>query len=358
MQETRHETEDLFQELLAAYPALLAGEQVNQLSPRRWLLVDREMEIPGEEGGGRRWSLDHLFLDQDGVPTLVEVKRSTDTRLRREVVGQMLDYASNAVAYWPVESIQARFESMCAQEGALVSDKLADAFGPDVDESAFWNNVKTNLQAGRIRMIFVADMIPPELLRIVEFLNTQMDPAEVLALELRQYIGEGHKTLVPRVLGQRAIVKPPSESKPRQWDQESFMTDLRARCGDKHADAAQAILNWASDRGLCVWWGRGRYDGSFFPEIILGPEKWLTFSVWTYGTVEVQFKYMKSPFHVEDRRRELLYRLQSATAITLDEKRLDKRPTFPLAGLIQPEQLQGFLATFDWFVEEVRKGWA
>ena len=31
------------------------------------------------------------------MPTLVEVKRSSDTRIRREVVGQMLHYAANAV---------------------------------------------------------------------------------------------------------------------------------------------------------------------------------------------------------------------------------------------------------------------
>jgi hypothetical protein len=34
-------------------------------------------------------------FDQNAVPTLVEVKRSSDTRIRREVVGQMLDYAAN-----------------------------------------------------------------------------------------------------------------------------------------------------------------------------------------------------------------------------------------------------------------------
>jgi hypothetical protein len=55
----------------------------------------------------------------------------------------------------------------------------------------FWAMVKTNLQAGRVRLIFVADVIPPELRRIVEFLNAQMDPAEVLALEIKQYVGEG-----------------------------------------------------------------------------------------------------------------------------------------------------------------------
>ena len=53
--------------------------------------------------------MDHLFLDQDSIPTIVEVKRSTDTRIRREVVGQLLDYAANAVVYWPVERLQAQF---------------------------------------------------------------------------------------------------------------------------------------------------------------------------------------------------------------------------------------------------------
>jgi hypothetical protein len=56
-------------------------------------------------------------------------------------------------------------------------------------------------------MIFVADSIPPELKRVVEFLNQQMDPAEVLALELRQYVGEGLRTLVPRVIGNTAIAE-------------------------------------------------------------------------------------------------------------------------------------------------------
>jgi hypothetical protein len=41
----------------------------------------------------------------------VEVKRSTDTRLRREVVGQMLDYAANAVVYSPVEHLIEHFRA-------------------------------------------------------------------------------------------------------------------------------------------------------------------------------------------------------------------------------------------------------
>src|SRR6516164_9589575 len=115
MKEQPYDTEALLQELLAKYPNLLAGDQMDTASPRRWLLVSREMGVPSEEEGGDRWSLDHLFLDQDAIPTLIEVKRSRDTRIRREVIGQMLDYAANAVVYWSVEAIQARHMESCQQ---------------------------------------------------------------------------------------------------------------------------------------------------------------------------------------------------------------------------------------------------
>jgi hypothetical protein len=51
------------------------------------------------------------------VPTPVEVKRSSDTRLRREVVGQMLDYAANAIVYWPADHIRGQFEQRRSIEG-------------------------------------------------------------------------------------------------------------------------------------------------------------------------------------------------------------------------------------------------
>jgi hypothetical protein len=91
MTETAYESEELLQRLLADYPKLLAGDQMDQASPRRWLLVSREAGVPASLLGADRWWIDHLFLDQDAIPTLTELKRSEDTRIRREVVGQMLD---------------------------------------------------------------------------------------------------------------------------------------------------------------------------------------------------------------------------------------------------------------------------
>ncbi|MCO6043296.1 hypothetical protein NG895_05200, partial [Aeoliella sp. ICT_H6.2] len=204
MNQQDFDTEDDFQSMLERYPDLLAGDQMRSDSPRRWLLIQREMGVADERDGADRWSLDHLFVDQDGIPTLVEVKRSSDTRIRREVVGQLLDYAANGVVHWPLEQLQAEFERQCDQDGVQPHERLEQFLGEDQDASWFWQQVKTNLQAGRIRLLFVADVIPKELQRVVEFLNEQMDPAEVLAVEIRHFVGQGLRTLVPRVVGQTA----------------------------------------------------------------------------------------------------------------------------------------------------------
>lgn len=69
MEEQEYPKEDHLQELLARYPNLLAGNQIDDINPRRWLLVSREVGLPDEENGSDRWSVDHLFLDQDAIPS-------------------------------------------------------------------------------------------------------------------------------------------------------------------------------------------------------------------------------------------------------------------------------------------------
>ncbi len=129
MDEQPYDSEDLLQRLLAKHPDLLAGDQIDDTDPRRWLLVQREAGVPDRDDGDSRWSVDHLFLDQDGIPTLVEVKRSSDTRIRREVVGQLLDYAAHAVVHWPVATIREALGARCEQEESSTGQALIDAFG-------------------------------------------------------------------------------------------------------------------------------------------------------------------------------------------------------------------------------------
>ena len=98
-----------------------------------------------------------------------------------------------------VETLRSGLERTCKESGDTIETVLTELIGPDGSVEEFWQRVKTNLQAKRIRLLFVADLTPVELRRIVEFLNEQMDPAEVLAVELRQFESQDLKVLVPTV---------------------------------------------------------------------------------------------------------------------------------------------------------------
>ncbi len=360
MEEGAYEAEDVLQTLLADHPDVLAGEQMNPDEPRRWILIRRERSVPDQAGGGGRWSLDHLFLDQEGIPTLVEVKRSSDTRIRREVVGQMLDYASNAVAYWPLEELKTDFEAQCDRTGTDPERQVLDLIGDGsatVDE--YWQSVKTNLRAGRVRMVFVADHIPRELQRIVEFLNKQLDPAEVLAVEVRQFIGGGDRTLVPRVMGQtaEAVDRKTSAGPRRHWEESGFLEDLAERRPSAEVVAAKKILAWAREQGAVLKWGRGRVYGTFAVRFRRLDQDIPSFLVYSDGQVEMAFALIAklSEFETTDRREELRRRLQVA-GVAVESDALARWPRTTLALLNEGRVLAGFLEAWEWFADVVVGG--
>lgn len=192
-------------------------------------------------------------------------------------------------------TLRARFEGACETNGLDAGVVMKESLGVDAAQEDFWQKAKTNLQAGKVRLIFVADEIPSELRRVVEFLNEQMDPAEVLAVEIRQYVGGDMKTLVSRVFGQTAEAqrkKVGSAIETRQWDEPSFFRALEERTGAVEAASARRILDWARARGLKPVWEKGKLDGSFTPELDHGGTRYKFACFYTYGSVEMLFEYL------------------------------------------------------------------
>lgn len=349
MEDVVRQEED-FQQLLEEYPALLSGKQIDPASPRRWLLVSREMPVPGEEGGSGRWSLDHLFLDQDGVPTLVEVKRKADTRIRREVVGQMLDYAANGVVYWPVENIRDRFNSVWRDKNeepeAVLNEFLIGVWEPD----DFWSAVEDNLKRGRIRMLFVADEIPAELQRIVEFLNEQMNPAEVLAVEIKQFSDNGLKVMVPKVIGRTAeaqAVKSNKRSPSKTWDLNSFMADLSIKGSEADVKAAKKVTDWAVENNMVVSFGKGAVTGTMGFACRTNDAVVRSFTLFSTGKIE--FDFSKGPFKDDGLNVDFRTKLNGINGIEIPEPPT-KFPQFPLAVLHGKQDMEAFLNVCDWLI--------
>jgi hypothetical protein len=363
MIEQAYDTEDRLQELLEKYPNLVAGDQIDRATPRQWLLISREMPLPSDDEADGRWSFEHLFLDQNAIPTLVEVKSSPETRFRREIVGQMLDYAANVLIYWPLESIIAQFESNCRDVDRDPEQVFEEFLGSDANEERFWQKVKTNLQAGKLRLVFVAEEIPPELRRVVEFLNEQLDPTEVLAVEIKQYVSQdGLKTLVPRVIGQTAEAQQKKASATRErrrWDEESFFYEFETRQGYEEAQMARKIHQWArrKEPTIEVVWGTGDIYGGFAAKLKQKGRK--PFSLFTVG-ISGEFVISSSsyasqpPFDEEDHWHELRSRF-SSVGLSLPADPAETRvPSFRLSTLQDDSALEKVLETFEWVVEQIQ----
>jgi hypothetical protein len=330
MRPSEPRSEDFMQKLVAAHPELIADQD------GALLLIRREQPIADREDGSGRWSLDHLFVTRSGVPVLVELKRAVDTRLRREVIGQMLDYAANGTAYWQGGRIADSYAATMTELGQDADAALAEFLGGVADPQQFWKQVDANFSAGRIKMVFVADTIPSELARIVEFLNEQMK-ADVRAVELSWFESEGGVTaLTPRVIGEteRAQGEKAARSALPPIGREAWIEEHLAKFGAATVDAAEAYIRIVEEVG-----GRTEVttaQGSIVAVIDLPNDTILPLGLNRYGKGMVQFSLsylMSRPAFAPEEVRRSLYDQLVEIAGPLSTAKLSGFPAFPALRL-------------------------
>lgn len=247
--------ESKLQEIVENNPELLSREWDDQ--PGKLYLISREQEVHAEEDAGIAFSLDHLLVDSDGVPVLVEVKRSTDTRIRREVAAQMLDYACRASS-WDIEKLRASF-------------KANNAGRPDAEDlfesQEFWNRVSANLGAEHFRLVFVADRIPETLRILIEFMDRAMNNIEVYGVELKPYkTADGTMLLSSSIVGNSIDVRTKPTYPTRgsgKWTRESFLARVHEKEGEHVEKVAESLLDLCEPLGLKGFFGRGAILANF-----------------------------------------------------------------------------------------------
>lgn len=369
LRETLFAKEVDLQDFLSKHPSLLAGDQMNPSDPRRFVLVTAEAEIAIAEGAADYFSLDHVFIDQDGIPTLVEVKRSTDTRLRREVVGQMLEYAANACAYWEASRLRAVFERRC--EGARLSpdEELAKLnLGADQSADDIWEKVGQNLKQERLRLVFLSDKFSPETQRVIEFLNRQVQTTEVYAVEVPQYTDTGGemRTLVPRVLNPSVLQadrRAAAAGRGELWTEERFYRDFAERNGPEAVPVFRQIHRWAEAQPrLAAQCGRGKSDGSIKILFKRGDDAAVyqtgdavILTLWSYGLAEIEFQYLMSrpPFDAVEKREELWRRLTIGSSLKIAKNRIDLRPSVKWSDLADANNMRVLIEAMEWVALEL-----
>jgi hypothetical protein len=282
----------------------------------------------------------------------------TNSEIRRTIIGQLLAYAASL---WGLSFDE--FDERWRRSGrpALLDDLAAAAEAQErpFDPTAVRAAVEENLRLGRYRLIVAVDDITPELQRIIEYLSEHtVADVGVIALELG-YVADGDtQVLVPQSYGlEMARHKASARAAGRQWDEASFFTALREDPGEWAAPLGRTLFDWAAERGLEVWYGKGATQATMAVGVAdqTGKRR-AVLMCYSPGGVVLQFDNLKllPPFDDPEARVEFRARLGAIDGIE-GERLPDSWPTVHWDLLRPDAALRIFLDTYDWAVERIRE---
>ncbi|MBI5033554.1 MAG: hypothetical protein HZB51_23780 [Chloroflexi bacterium] len=110
-----------------------------------------------------------LFVNSAGLLTLAECKLWKNPEARREVVGQILDYAKE-ISQWSYEDLQ-RAVSKAQNVGKKSLHELVAGDTDDFNERDFIDSVSRNLRRGRFLLLIIGDGIRENVEQIANFLQ-------------------------------------------------------------------------------------------------------------------------------------------------------------------------------------------
>ena len=163
--------------------------------------------------------IDLIGIGSSGSITIMECKLARNHQIKREVVGQVLDYAASL---WETDVV-ALSEAFRARAGVDPFEALRQQHGDepaDFEEERCRSEVARRLREGDFRLLVAVDRIDPELRRIIQYVNSRGGPGQglrLVALEFPRYQQGSVQVLVPETYGDELTPRPPTAPKAR-WD--------------------------------------------------------------------------------------------------------------------------------------------
>lgn len=177
---------------------------INEIEPAFGPLIPVCRELPTKAG-----PIDMLFINSLGLPTLVECKLWKNPEARREVVGQMLDYAKE-ISQWSYETLEEAIRKAEFKNGSSLYE-LVTKNAEEIDERDFIDSVSRNLRRGRFLLLLLGDGIRENVVQITDFLhnyahlNFSLALVEYSIFELSEHRDEF--IVVPRLVAQTVEIE-------------------------------------------------------------------------------------------------------------------------------------------------------
>jgi hypothetical protein len=117
----------------------------------------------------------------------------------------------------------------------------------------------------------------------------------------------------------------------------------------------RTIFDWSNRRGLKIEWGKGSQDGSFLVRLQSARATYNLLNAYTYGRIEVPLRHLKRtpPFDDDEKRLELLKRLNTIPGVELERDNIEKWPRISLSILARDSAVKKLFDAFEWVFTEV-----
>ena len=191
--------EDFIQALVHEHPTILPIAEIDPIF-KGAVAICRELETPAGP-------IDNFLVTPSGLPVLVECKLWRNAEARREVVGQILDYAKE-LARFTVSDLQREVAKRLGGSPSALLD-IVRAAAPDVDEIEFSDNLTSNLSRGRFLLLLVGDGIRERVEAIAEYLQAHAGlhfSMGLVELPIYELPNGGGRIVSPRVLAHTHII--------------------------------------------------------------------------------------------------------------------------------------------------------
>ncbi|MEH2550735.1 hypothetical protein V1283_007380 [Bradyrhizobium sp. AZCC 2262] len=187
------------QELVHAHPAALPIAEIDPMFVGA-ISVCREMQL------GRAGRVDNFLITPSGLPVLVECKLWRNPEARREVIGQILDYAK-VLSRWSFSDLQREVANRTGM-GPDALLKLVRTVSPTVDEIQFTDAVTANLRRGRFLLLILGDGVREDVEVIASYLQVHAGLHFTFGLvEFPVYrLPNGERLVAPRVVARTTSV--------------------------------------------------------------------------------------------------------------------------------------------------------
>lgn len=343
LNETRFTEEGKLQDYLEEYPNLIPLADIVE-GASQLLCIGREV-------GAGSGSIDLLCVDKDSLLTIVETKLRKNREARREVVGQIIEYASY-VCQWTADDVYRVANEYFAKsekapqsyKGKTLDEIMKEVVRDTFSDEDFRIRIGQNLRDGRIRLIIAVDELIEPLRATVTFLNSYSN-FDILLLQLTDFEeSETKKVLVPLLFGYATKSAERGSRETKHWDEASFLADAKEKCEPEIADTVVKLYEFTKDNADGVSWGRGATYGSFTfrkrkQEILVS-----IFSIISAGWGSACFGELVGKGVKEEVLETFRTKLNEIPGINIPEEavKLGKFPSFTVEALTKADSLRNF----------------